>query len=380
MVLSAAITNNTVSSEVHEEVLNLTRELIRIPSTHSRREEINRCADFICDWLTAEGIRHERHESNNYPSVTVLPEPGKAPILLLAHFDVVEEEDIVQFEPTMTNDRLYGRGTIDDKYAVALCLVLFKEHLKRIRQTGGDQSQLGFGLLLTGDEEVGGENCVGVLCKQIATEFFIALDGGNPDLIVSKEKGILQLRLDAQGKAAHGARPWLGENAFDILAEDYQALKELFSTATKDHWHKTMVISNVNAGNGSVNVVPDQATATLDIRYTDHDDLDELLAQITSSVRSKVTVQSRVPVFASLPSPLIERLASHWDNAVIGFEHGASDARFFSEIGIPGVICGPEGEMSQHTSNEHIVLPSLYQLYNRLNSFLLDAEFRGKSN
>jgi succinyl-diaminopimelate desuccinylase len=361
---------------IQHETLELTKDLIRIPSTHSRQSNIHQCADFIGRWLSRNDITFERHNIENVPSITVLPTHGTTPVLLMSHFDVVEVEDIGQFSPKELNGSLYGRGAIDDKYAVALSLVLFKNHLNQLKQDGGTQKDMSFGLLLTGDEEVGGFNGVGAISKDINTDFFVCIDGGNPELIVNKEKGILQLMLTATGKAAHAARPWLGRNAFDILVDDYKRIQNIFNDMTPDHWHKTMVLSNCKVGNGSTNVVPDKATATLDIRYTEHDDPDEILATIENAIQSDVTVKTKEPVFSSSPSTYIDLLVHHSDNARVGFEHGASDARFLSQRGIPGVICGAEGEMSLHTKEEHIVLSSLYKLYDRLDNFLHDVTIK----
>lgn len=367
-------------NQIHYEILELTRQLIEIPSTSSRRDDIHRCADFICQWLKENGINHEPHIIEDVPSISVLPRPGQAPILVMSHFDVVEVMNTRLFEPWIEDGCLFGRGAIDDKYAVALSMVLFREHLQRLKAAGGGQQDMPFGLLLSGDEETGGANGVGALIETIDSEFCIAIDGGGPELIVNKEKGILQLKITATGKAAHGARPWLGENAFDNLVHDYLKLKSIFTEQAQDqsgdHWHKTMVLSNLHVGNGSINVVPDKAEAFFDIRYTEHDDPDAILTEITSCIDSEVEVLAKEPVFASEPSPYIELLASHFDNARIGFEHGASDARYLSERGIPGAIVGAEGETSQHTENEHIVLASLYQLYNRLDGFFTETGSR----
>jgi succinyl-diaminopimelate desuccinylase len=362
--------------DIQKEVLELTKDLIRIPSTHSRQSDIHKCADFIVDWLSRNDITFQRYTIKNVPSITVLPANRTAPLLLMSHFDVVEVEDTSLFSPKELNGSLYGRGAIDDKYAVALSLVLFKNHLNGLKQDGGTQQDMSFGLLLTGDEEVGGFNGVGTISKDIDTDFFITIDGGNPELIVNKEKGILQLRLTATGKAAHAARPWLGRNAFDVLVDDYRKIQAIFNDQTPDHWHKTMVLSNCKAGNGSINVIPDRVTATLDIRYTERDDPDEILATIENAIQSDVTVTAKEPVFSSAPSPYIDLLVHHSDNARVGFEHGASDARFLSQRGIPGVICGAEGEMSLHTEEEHIVLSSLYDLYDRLDHFLQDVTLK----
>ncbi|SDP50146.1 M20 family metallopeptidase [Desulforhopalus singaporensis] len=365
---------------LQQELVDLTAELIEIPSTHSKRDEIDRCADFIHHWLSSHSIPHRRMHHQGVPSIIVLPREGKIPVLLMSHFDVVETINPALFRPWVEDGRLFGRGAIDDKYAVALSLILYREHLKRISRDGGSKSDICFGLLLTGDEEIGGKNGAAKACEAIQTDFFIALDGGGPDLIVNKEKGIIRLQLEAHGKSAHAARPWLGDSAFDLMVSDYRKLSELFSRSTEDRWHKTMVLSNLTVGNGSINMVPEKALASLDIRYTENDDPEEILGDIKKAVQSKVLVLESAPVFSSLPSKYIDLLLAHSGGAILGFEHGASDACHLANRGIPGVIWGADGEMSHHTEHEHIVLASLYRLYHNLDNYLLDVSTRTAKN
>jgi succinyl-diaminopimelate desuccinylase len=360
-----------VVKHLEKEILQLTEELIRISSTQDRPEKIVECADFIENWLTSHAIKYERFDINNVPSIGVFPsENAKVKILLMAHFDVVEAENEALFTPRVKNGNLYGRGAIDDKYAVAISLLLFREHLAALQKKGLSQEDMCFGLLLTGDEEVGGKSGVGKISDKIEMDFFITLDGGNPGLIVTKEKGVIRLHLEATGKAAHAARPWLGQNAFDLFIDDYTAVKALFSNETPDHWHKTVALTQCKAGNGSVNIVAHQAKAALDIRYTEHDSPDEIVESIQRVVGGKVTVIEQSPLFIGGESPYFDRLQKYSDGAVFGFEHGASDASHLSQRNIPGAIWGAEGEMSQHTEEEHIVLESLYFIFEHLDAFL----------
>ncbi len=354
---------------LQQEILELTQELIRIPTTHTRPQEIWNCAFYIEKWLKSNNIRYELQESNGIPTIMVLPEKGAVPVLLMSHFDVVEADDEMIFTPRIEGDKLYGRGAIDDKYGVALSLILYREH-KRACEAGEGNSQVPFGLLFTGDEEIGGANGVAVAAKRIATDFFLAIDGGRPDLIVTKEKGIIQLELEAHGTAAHAARPWLGQSAFDILMDDYQKMQKHFSSTTSDHWHRTMVLTKCHAGNGSTNIVPEKAKAIFDIRYTEKDNAEALVADIRREVSSDVTVHALEPVFIGRPSPYLDQLVAHSGGARVGFEHGASDARYLSQLGIPGAIWGADGEMTQHRHDEHIVVPSMLRFYDCLDGFL----------
>ncbi len=94
------------------------------------------------------------------------------------------------------------------------------------------------------------------------------------------------------------------------------------------------------------------------------------MEQIKKNVVSHVQVKAIEPVFSSGKSPYLDDLMSHATDARTGREHGASDARYLASRGIPGVIWGADGEMSQHTENEHLVISSLFDIYGRLDRFL----------
>ena len=352
----------------HREVLDLTQKLIRFRTTASRPGEIARCLDFVSAYLDDHGIGHHRLTHDGVVSIFV-PFGDRPPrMLLMSHLDVVEAPDEL-FEPRMVGDRLYGRGSIDDKYAVALSLVLCRVHRERLQKQGIDPGTLPFGILITSDEETGGRRGAKPSLETIRPDFCIALDGGSLDRIIVKEKGILRLRLVARGTGAHGARPWLGKNAIETLMADYGNLAGLFAETSPDHWHRTLNLGMIRGGNAA-NQVPDHAEAVLDIRYTETDDPLDLVAQIKSRVSSEVVVDDMEPLFFSGRSPWLDLLLKISPDTVTDFEHGASDARFLMAHGIPGIVWGPDGDLSQHSPEEHINLPSLTALFDRLSDFM----------
>ena len=194
---------------------------------HKNPEEILRCAGFIEAYFKKHDIPCKRVDHAGTPSIFVLPSSGRVPLLLMSHIDVVDAPDEL-FEPAEKSGKLYGRGSIDDKYAAALSMVLVKEHVARLRKKKMGVDDLPFGVLITGDEEIGGVNGAQKALGLVSTDFCIALDGGSIETIVVKEKGIWRLKLIARGKAAHGARPWLGENAIENLMADYALIKTVF--------------------------------------------------------------------------------------------------------------------------------------------------------
>lgn len=351
-----------------QEIVELTKSLIRFKSMHSRPEQIRACADFIGTYLSGHGIAWRRLDRDGVPSIFALPEAGKARVLLMSHIDVVDAPDTL-FEPCEKDGKLYGRGSIDDKYAAALSMVLFKEHLHRGKKPVGGQGDLCFGILITGDEEVGGKKGAKEALAEVSADFCIALDGGSLKKIVVKEKGILRLKLISRGRTAHGARPWLGENAIENLISDYLKIKPFFDLTADEHWHRTLNFSVMHAGK-SVNQVPDYAEALFDIRYTENDNVEGLVDEMRRHIRGELAVEGKEPLFRGGDSPYLDLLLNIAKDTVVGFEHGASDARFLSEYGIKGIVWGADGDMSQHSLEEHLNLETAFALYRILDEFL----------
>ena len=348
-----------------DEIVSVTEALIRYRTTHRNPEQIRSCAAFIEDWLTERGVDCRRIDHAGTPSVVALPPSGRAPVLLMSHIDVVEGAEAL-FAPRVETGRIYGRGSLDDKYAAALSMVLMADRLRQ-----GKRSSLG--ILITGDEEAGGFNGARHALQDIRADFCIALDGGSVDKIVVKEKGVLKLRLVASGKAAHGSRPWLGENAIESLMADCARIREAFGENRPEAWHRTLNVSQV-AGGGSFNQVPDRAEAVFDIRYTEAEDPDELAAHLQKAVSGKIIVEAKEPLFFGGTSPYLERLLSAAEGTVTGFEHGASDARFLSDFGIDGIVWGADGDKSAHAADEHVDINSIARLAEHLSAFLDDVE------
>lgn len=356
-------------AHILDEMVSLTEALIRFKTMHGRMDEIKACASFIEDYLDQQDIVFSRTEDAGYPSILVLPDINKpvCKVLFMAHIDVVDAADNL-FEPTVRQGRLYGRGSVDDKYAVALSLTLLKTEMIRLRGLGKTQADLEFGVLITSDEEIGGHHGVGVLAETLRPEFCIALDGGAPDEIVNKEKGLLTLKLTARGKAAHGSRPWKGDNAIDHLIADYTALKNFFGSPGEGSWCKTLNLGIINAGK-SFNQVPDRAEAIFDIRYTEHDDTKALFEALQNNVSGKLTVLREEPMFMGGTSPYLDRLRELAPDTRIEAEHGSSDGRFFSEKNIPGIIWGAAGG-GAHAENEYVETDSILSLFLVLQQFV----------
>jgi succinyl-diaminopimelate desuccinylase len=69
-------------------------------------------------------------------------------------------------------------------------------------------------------------------------------------------------------------------------------------------------------------------------------------------------------------SPYLDKLLKIAEGTGTGFEHGASDARHLSQFGIKGIVWGADGDMSQHTADEHVNIASVFKLYEFLDKYL----------
>ena len=351
-----------------DEIVSLTGELIRFRTTLDNPGQIRACAAFIEDWLSRHNVVCRRIEHAGVPSVSALPPSGHAPVLLMSHIDVVAAAEPL-FTPRVENGRLWGRGSLDDKYAAALSMVLMARYVQRQRSRSANRADPPLGILITGDEEVGGFNGARRVLKTTRADFCIALDGGTVDKIVVKEKGLLKLRLVCDGKAAHGSRPWLGKNAIESLIEDYGRIRAAFGQDRPDAWHRTLNFSQVSGG-ASFNQVPDRAEAVFDIRYTETDGPDELVARLQDAVFGKLVVEAREPLFCAGNSPYLDLLLKTAESTATGFEHGASDARFLSDAGIEGIVWGADGDRSAHAVDEHVGIGSIGRITRILIDFL----------
>lgn len=111
---------------------------------------------------------------------------GKDPVLmLLAHLDVVNEGDNWTKEPyrlTREGDRLYGRGTTDDKGAALACLYA----AEAVRECFGEPDR-GLRIVLGCGEETGSEDMAYYFSKRDKLPYTLSPDAEYP--LINIEKG-----------------------------------------------------------------------------------------------------------------------------------------------------------------------------------------------
>ena len=152
-------------------------EFLRLESVSAdpeRKDEVRRTAQWVADELTRIGVDNaELHETSGHPIVTgdwLHAGPGAPTVLVYCHYDVQPPDPLDEwirppFEPRYEDDRVYARGSGDDKGQLFM-------HLKAAEAwlAGADGLPLNLRFFFEGDEEVG----------SLPVEEFIA---SRPDLL-----------------------------------------------------------------------------------------------------------------------------------------------------------------------------------------------------
>lgn len=231
-----------VLSEVEaarDELVDFTRQLVRIPTVNPPGALYAECAHVIGDRLTQLGFAVEYHPAEGRPEHTaahprlnvvgtrVGDTPGRV-VHLNGHFDVVPPGQgwtIDPFGGEVRGDRIYGRGSCDMKAGIAAA-VYAAEAIRRagVRLAGAIE------ISGTVDEESGGWAGVALLAERgrisrARTDWVIIPEPLDVDRICVGHRGVYWFDLTTRGRTAHGSMPFLGVNAIEhmgILLEAFR--------------------------------------------------------------------------------------------------------------------------------------------------------------
>lgn len=371
-----------------ESFLNSACDLLAIPSTAQRPADVRRALDFVLDYAGAgtgaqprtgarprAGVEAEPFTSNGKPSVLVYEGPGRPEfgVILNGHLDVVPAPD-EQFRPRVSDGRLYARGAQDMKVSALAMAAVFRDLARDLPYP--------LGLQLVTDEETGGYDGTRHQLGQGVTGAFAILGESSGLDIVTESKGIANVTLTAEGRNAHGAYPWLGDNALLRLHATIDRLLRKYPVPDAEAWRATVNIARIATPNETFNQVPAAAEAWLDIRFPAGDpDLDgkdeaEFTAYLSGFCEPGVTAAVRrldSPAHADTGRPEIAALreAARRQGFDGGFlrKHGTGDARFYRARGVNAVSFGIGGQ-GQHGPAEYADISTIVPYYNALSDFL----------
>ena len=351
----------------------LLKKLVSFQTTADNIGEKRRIIDFAANEFKGSGVYIKKASSNNIPSLIVTLKKEKNPrLFLVGHLDVVPAERVEDFKAVVKGGRIYGRGTGDMKAACAVMI----ETMKYFAESGRRPS---LGLILSTDEEIGGEDGVNFLLKKnrFKPELALVPDGGESlSTIVLKEKGVIDLRVKSFGRSAHGARPFLGVNAIDGLIRQYAEIRKIIPELRRGQWKNSLNLGKISGGQ-AINKVPDYAEMFLDIRIVDEHYRRLVLDKIRKAAPDTEIINEgstfiqkknrRILEYKNIFEKLLGK------KIIFTASEGASDARFFCENKVPALItkikCG-----NIHSRDEWVDIAEIDLFYRGL------IEFAGKFN
>jgi succinyl-diaminopimelate desuccinylase len=374
-----------------DEVIELTRALVRIPSVYRPGDPEAteaRVAAFGGSWFRREGFDVEVQDvAPGRPNVIgSLGETrsGQRSLLLEGHTDVVTEGDPAEwsrppFGAELVDGRIYGRGTADMKSGLAAAMVA----AAAFRRAGvGLKGKLVVGALV--DEEDG---MIGVrhLCQTAVGRELDAAIICEPEEneLCLEQRGVVWVRFRVRGKMAHGAMPEAGVNPIACLGRLLAAApgleRRLRKVCEKSRYLRPPTVTPTivqgppaRVGVPQSNVIPAVAEATFDIRLTPGIGEDGVRAELEEICRQAAAAQPGVkiewePVNAFRLATKVDRAEALVEAMVRGVKQAARRAPRYGgvpgstdgtilrmQLGIPIVTCGPGDRLIPHQVDEFV--------------------------
>jgi succinyl-diaminopimelate desuccinylase len=354
--------------------LTVACELLAVESTGDRPAELHRALGLVLDFV-GPGFSVEWFESGGKPSALVyrgITRP-RFSLILNAHLDVVPAATR-QFRPYRDGDRLYARGAQDMKVSALVQALVFRELAGSLPYP--------LGLQLVTDEESGGRDGTLLQLEQGVTGQFAVIGEASGLRIVTESKGAIRASLQAAGRSAHGAYPWLGDNALLKLHRTVASIMSVYPVPDQETWQTTVSLARIYTPNLALNQVPERAEAWLDIRFPGGDpDLDGKTAEQVAAYLAGFCEPGVTPVVeradpphrADTHRPEIGRLqAAARSQGYTGEflrKHGTGDSRFYGLHGITSVAFGIGGA-GQHGPEEYADITTIVPYYQALTEFL----------
>ena len=300
-----------------DDLVALTRDLIRFPTVNPPGEAYTPCAEFLGGRLKARGFEVGYHrgegeagDCDRYPRTNVVARkegtrPGPC-IHFNGHIDVVEVGQGWTVEPfagLVRDGKIYGRGACDMKGGLAAAVIAVEALLEEHDDLPGALEVSG-----TVDEESGGYGGVGYLAQRgffsrPRVDHVIIPEPLNVDRVCIGHRGVWWAEIETHGRIAHGSMPFLGDCAVRHMGAFLQKLEtELYPALAQKRTEMPVVPEgarqstlNINSIHGGLTedyeglpapLVPDSCRLVLDRRYLIEEDPEEVKREIVALLES----------------------------------------------------------------------------------------------
>lgn len=368
-----------------ENLFSLIQRLIQIKSYSGDEKEI---VEFIISKMKEYGFDEAYHDSFG----NAIGRIGNGPVKIMydAHIDTVKltETEKWQFPPfsgKIKNGKIYGRGAVDEKPAMAGYLIAGKI-LKQLF------NELPFTLYIIGsvlEEDADGYPLYHIIQNEKIKPDFVLL-GEPTDLKVYRgQRGRMEIKITTKGKSAHGAHNQKGINAIYKMQPIISGIEKLDKKLKpKTPLGKgSITVSNVLSKAPSLCSVSDYCEIHIDRRMTIGENKISVLKELKDiSKKNKIDAKISIPKVegkswkgtdfsteAYFPTWVFEEthplVTAAMKTSKISIGKAKSGVWSFStngvstagHFGIPTIGFAPGKEELSHSSKEELVLEDLFK-------------------
>lgn len=368
-----------------ERFLDDFKTIVNIDSSSENLPGIEKVALFFQERFEAIGLNTELlYEGEQKVPCLQATTPGskdRYDVMLLGHMDTVFPTGEAAKRPfAVRGDRVFGVGVSDMKGGLLVVL----HALERLDQEG-ILDHLSLCVTFNGDEEVGSAASKNrIITNAGKSRRVLVFEPCRPGYrVVTRRKGGGWFKLTVLGTEAHaGADIHLGVNAVVELAHQIVAIDKLNAPGLG-----TSVQSTVISGGNKTNIIPNRATAAIDIRIQKKEEKKRIESFFGALPSNPVTKGARITVTGSIDRPPLEETAESRamfkllsdEAAEMGIDlkaiatGGCSDGNFTAAAGTPTIDGLGLVGANAHRPDEYVELNSilpmiqlLSQMYKRI--------------
>jgi succinyl-diaminopimelate desuccinylase len=380
-----------MASEVDDRLTDLVTDLVAIETENPPGNEAA-AAEFVHDWFERRGLDSDLVEepSADRPQVAVRVGDGDPTVVLNGHLDVVpagnpEEWSYPPYGAEIEDGVLYGRGSADMKAGVAIAMLATVDLAEAFEDGALDGSVVFHAAM---GEETAEPGTKTLLETGYDGDYGVVLEPTSMRTATS-EKGLAWYEITVSGAPSHASRPDHGDNAIDNARPVLDALAD-YDAELRQREHDLLgcayaTVTEFDAGTKE-NVVPEDATLTVDRRFLPSEsaaEIDDEIASLLAAVeadhdvetewrRTRTYESAEIPVDSPVAEALrdsSERLADV-DRAPWGITASTDVRNLVNDAGMEAVTWGP-GELDQaHSYDEHVDLGEVATAHDALTSAL----------
>jgi glutamate carboxypeptidase len=347
-------------------IVETIRQMVEMESPSDNKAAVDKLGRWLASKFEALGGHSKFHRTVDFGDHLQVDFSGRdrrRPVLLLGHIDTVYPLGTLASMPCrITDGRLWGPGALDMKAGIAFML----HALDALRDQDGTLPRA-VTVLLVSDEEVGSDSSRRITeetAKRSDSVLVLEPSYGLEGALKTARKGVGEYQLKVTGVAAHSGLDFdKGQSAILELARQIERLSKF-----SDLKRGLTVNVGVIQGGTRVNVVPAQATATIDVRVAKMSDgagIDRKLRslkpinrkcrlQLSGSIdRPPLERSPNVVTLFGKASELAKQLGWKLTEAAVG---GGSDGNLTAALGVPTLDgLGGVGE-GAHAVHESILI------------------------